>query len=202
MQTIFTTPPFSWTSKRHCTCAQSLHCLQYTWWKNALQCLPSNTSNYCKGNNTSLGFPAFISHNSINFPVSCFSAPYIHGLSLRNPENFRMKPFLTTLFLGHEGTFHSNNNVRPYSPPGWLPDYRLSFHKFQTLSFITFHITYLCLFSLPSLTCIQTYMHTKKTPRYWGTDITTPRKKDKKTKRLKMFNGRIFGKKLLLRYKA
>lgn len=98
--------------------------LQYTWWKNALQCLPSNTTNYYQGNNTTLGFSAFLSHNSMNFPLSCFSALYIHRLSLR-----RMKPFLTTLFLGHEGTFHSNNNVLLYSPSGRLPEYRISFYR-------------------------------------------------------------------------
>lgn len=138
----------------------------------------------------------------MNFPVSCFSAQYIHGLILRISKNFRMKSFLTTLFRGHEATFSSNKNVPLYSSSEWISDYRTSFHRktFQALNFITFRITYLHFLSLPHITCIQIYMHTKETTRNCSTDTTTTLNKDEKAKILKMLNRRMFGKQLLLRY--
>lgn len=43
-------------------------------------------------------------------------------------------------------------------------------------------------------------MHMKEKPRYYSTDMTISLEKDEKSKSLKKFNGRMFGKKLLLRY--
>lgn len=89
------------------------------------------------------------------------SSVYIWAKS-RELWKFQDEPFLTTLFLGHEGTFHSNDNVPLYSSLWMTSGFRFYRNLFQTMSFIASHITYLRLLSLPCLTCKQTCTQIKE----------------------------------------
>lgn len=125
-----------------------------------------------------LGLP----HNSKNFPVSCFSAPWAKPKEL---WKLQVELLFVTFFLGHDQNFHSNNHVPVHSPSKWLPDYQLH----------TFHVIYLFFLSLPQVTHTQTYIHTCTQKRHQ--DNSHPLMKGLKYS--KCFRGMMFGKKLLLR---
>lgn len=136
IQTISTTPHSSWTSERPCTWAFTAY--------NA----PGEKIVY------SISLGILLSTVKAVIPPWAFLhlCPTIQLISqflvfqpsiymdLRISKNFRIKSFITTIFLAHEATFSSNKNIPLYSSSGWVSNSRTSFYRkiFQALSFISF----------------------------------------------------------------